>query len=52
MNKQTKSARRAPKAASPVPEETPSPAAKAARESSRLFPIVGIGASAGGWRRF
>jgi chemotaxis methyl-accepting protein methylase len=48
MNKQTKPARRAPKATNPVPEETPSPAAEAARESSRSFPIVGIGASAGG----
>ena len=48
MNKQTKPARRTPKAANPVPEETPSPAAEAAGEASRLFPIVGIGASAGG----
>jgi len=31
-----------------VPEETPSPPADVARESSRPFPIVGIGASAGG----
>jgi two-component system CheB/CheR fusion protein len=48
MNKQTKPARRTPKAADPVPEETPSPLAEAARKSSRPFPIVGIGASAGG----
>ena len=48
MNKQTKPARRTPKVARPVPEETPSPMAEAARESSRPFPIVGIGASAGG----
>ena len=31
-----------------MPEETPSPPADVARESSRPFPIVGIGASAGG----
>jgi two-component system CheB/CheR fusion protein len=48
MNKQTKPARRTPKANNPVPEETPSPPAEAAREPSHPFPIVGIGASAGG----
>jgi len=48
MNKQTKPARRTPKANHPVPEETPSPPAEAAREPSHPFPIVGIGASAGG----
>jgi chemotaxis response regulator CheB len=48
MNKQTKPARRTPKANNPVPEETPSPPAESAREPSHPFPIVGIGASAGG----
>ncbi|MBI5081476.1 MAG: PAS domain-containing protein [Chloroflexi bacterium] len=43
----TKPTRRKLKAASPAPEETPS-VAEAARESSSPFPIVGIGASAGG----
>jgi two-component system CheB/CheR fusion protein len=48
MKKQTKPAPRTPRAAGPVPEETLSPPAEARRESSRAFPIVGIGASAGG----
>jgi two-component system CheB/CheR fusion protein len=48
MNKQTKSARRIPKAADPVPDEMLSPTVEAAREARSLFPIVGIGASAGG----
>ncbi len=48
MNKQTKPVRRTLKANNPVPEQTSSPPAEAARESSRPFPIIGIGASAGG----
>jgi len=48
MKKQTKPARRTPKANNPVPEEAPSPPAVPVSESSRSFPIVGIGASAGG----
>ena len=48
MNKLTKPARRTPKAASPVSEETPSPTVDVAHEARSLFPIVGIGASAGG----
>ncbi len=45
MKKPTKPVRRAQKAAGPVMEETSSPPADEARRS---FPIVGIGASAGG----
>ena len=48
MNKPTKPTRRTPKAASPVSEETSSPSAEVVHELSSLFPIVGIGASAGG----
>ncbi len=48
MNKQTKPARQTRKAADPASQETPSPQPEAARKSSRSFPIVGIGASAGG----
>ena len=48
MNKPTKPARRTPKAASPVSDETPSSTVDIAHEASSLFPIVGIGASAGG----
>jgi chemotaxis methyl-accepting protein methylase/outer membrane murein-binding lipoprotein Lpp len=48
VKRQPKPARRASRAVSPVPKETPSPMAAAARESGRPFPIVGIGASAGG----
>ncbi len=48
MKKQTEPARRTPKAAGPVPEETPSALAEAARESNRAFRIIGVGASAGG----
>jgi chemotaxis methyl-accepting protein methylase len=47
MKKQTKPARRTSKVNNPVPEEMPSPA-EVAREASRIFPIIGIGASAGG----
>jgi chemotaxis methyl-accepting protein methylase len=49
MKKLAKPARRTPKAARPMPEETCSPAGDVASESSHHpFPIVGIGASAGG----
>jgi len=48
MNKKTKLVRRTPKATSSAPKEKPSPALEEGRESSRSFPIVGIGASAGG----
>ena len=48
MKKHAKASRRTPGAAGPVPEETPSPPAEAARRSNRAFHIVGIGASAGG----
>jgi two-component system CheB/CheR fusion protein len=48
MNRQAKPTRRTPKANNPVPEKTPSPPAEMARGASRSFPIVGIGASAGG----
>lgn len=48
MHKQTKPARRASKIAGSMPEETLSPPTEVARESIRPFPIVGIGASAGG----
>ena len=44
MNKQTKPARRTPKAASLVSEKTLSLTADVAHEASSLFPIVGIGA--------
>ena len=47
MKKHTRAARRTPRAAGPVPEETPSPLVQA-RRSNRAFHIVGIGASAGG----
>ncbi|MCX5753110.1 MAG: chemotaxis protein CheB, partial [Candidatus Krumholzibacteria bacterium] len=48
MKRKTKPARRAPRAAVSVPEETSSPLVKSAVESRSTFPIVGIGASAGG----
>ena len=50
MKKQTKRARlpEARKSAAAVRKETPSVAAQAAHGASRPFPIVGIGASAGG----
>ena len=50
MKKQAKRARRpeARKPATAVPKGTPSVAAQAAHGASRPFPIVGIGASAGG----
>jgi len=34
------------------PQSPPSPPAEEARSASRPLPIVGIGAPAGGWRRF
>lgn len=48
MKKQKKPARRTSRAPRPAPEKAPAPPAAAARASSRPFPIVGIGASAGG----
>jgi two-component system CheB/CheR fusion protein len=48
MNKQTKPARWQQKPANAVPKETPSPQADDSRGAGRRFPIVGIGASAGG----
>ena len=48
MNKQTKPTRRRPGTANPMPKKTPFPPAKAARKASHPFPIVGIGAPAGG----
>ena len=48
MSKQTKPARSTPKADTPVQEKKPSTSAEAARQSSHHFPIIGIGASAGG----
>ena len=44
----TKSARRIPRVASPLPEETSFPVVDVGRKSSHSFPIIGIGASAGG----
>jgi chemotaxis methyl-accepting protein methylase len=48
MKKQTKPERRQQKPANAVPKETPSPQADDSRSAGRPFPIVGIGASAGG----
>jgi two-component system, chemotaxis family, CheB/CheR fusion protein len=49
MTKPTKHARPKPQAASAVPDTTPSPPAVDAHDAARAsFPIVGIGASAGG----
>jgi hypothetical protein len=41
MKKQTKPARRTPKANNPVPKKALSPPTKVARDSSHPFPIVG-----------
>ena len=48
MEKRTKPGGRVSKATKPTPEETPFPAARNAGEGSQRFPLVGIGASAGG----
>jgi PAS domain S-box-containing protein len=48
VNKQTKPARRQQKTANAVAEETPAPQEDDSRGAGRPFPIVGIGASAGG----
>jgi len=48
MIKKTKPEHRQKKPANAVPKETPSPQTDDSHRASRLFPIVGIGASAGG----
>jgi len=48
MKKPAKPARRENQSAGAIPSKTPSPAADDARSAGRPFPIVGIGASAGG----
>jgi len=48
MKKATKPARRKKQAAAAIPNTVPSPPADDARSADRKFPIVGIGASAGG----
>ena len=48
MKKPAKPARRKNQSAAAIPSKTPSPPADDARSAGRPFPIVGIGASAGG----